>query len=302
MHVLGHDASWRLKHACPACMYKLEGEDELIFSMLTMMDGNDSLKQVLRWEKMTMAQDEADNPTLAKSRERKVDKWAKSRLGEQLSMEVGNTQEDNPCADRWKNMINDVTSEMWGIFDETGVFLALCRHGFVILLVDMIPSDLLSGKFLTSNYYQALSIIKTEATLKVWMLAEGVEDYAQFHRCLDKEKVYLIGLKDVPKTNIKTLEMEYVQKLVNLSVSQAKHAIVTMEARHARADEALYEPAVTHGNLAQTAFARPTGIPSLSVFAVAALWHLSLTSLIIGSFRQRGAAKKAVLIAGIFER
>jgi hypothetical protein len=48
--------------------------------------------------------------------------------------------EDNPCADRGKNMVNDVTSKMWGIFDETGVFLALCRHGFVLVIADMIRS------------------------------------------------------------------------------------------------------------------------------------------------------------------
>jgi hypothetical protein len=51
-----------------------------------------------------------------------------------------NQDEDNPCADRWKNMVNDVTSKMWGIFDETGVFLALCRHGFVLVIADMIRS------------------------------------------------------------------------------------------------------------------------------------------------------------------
>ncbi|KAF8335246.1 hypothetical protein F5887DRAFT_892019 [Amanita rubescens] len=29
---------------------------------------------------------------------------------------------------------------MWGIFDETGVFVALCRHGFVMLVADMVRS------------------------------------------------------------------------------------------------------------------------------------------------------------------
>jgi hypothetical protein len=37
-------------------------------------------------------------------------------------------------------MINDVMSKMWGIFDETGIFLALCRHGFVLVITDMIKS------------------------------------------------------------------------------------------------------------------------------------------------------------------
>ncbi|KIL56327.1 hypothetical protein M378DRAFT_188578 [Amanita muscaria Koide BX008] len=32
------------------------------------------------------------------------------------------------------------TSRMWGIFDESGVFLSLCHHGFVLLVVDMVRS------------------------------------------------------------------------------------------------------------------------------------------------------------------
>ncbi|KAJ7718976.1 hypothetical protein B0H14DRAFT_3098641 [Mycena olivaceomarginata] len=140
MNALGRDSKWRLKHACPACMYKLEGEDELIFDMLTTMDGNDSLKRVLR---RLPSDGEGDGePTLGRSKERvdnrdagdgyylsreRVDAWAKTRLAEILPMEA-HSGEDNPCADRWKNMVNDVTSKMWGIFDERGVFLALCRH------------------------------------------------------------------------------------------------------------------------------------------------------------------------------
>ncbi|KAJ7455142.1 hypothetical protein FB451DRAFT_1184469 [Mycena latifolia] len=390
LHALGRDSSWRLKHACPACMYKLEGEDELIFSILTTMDGNDSLKRVLRREKTTMAQDEADDPTLAKSRERvdnrdvgdgyyisceKVDKWAKSRLGEQLPMQSGNADQDNPCADRWKNMINDVTSKMWGIFDETGIFLALCRHGFVIVLADMIKSGELAkyplvvvnellgafglkigagydvgchfgvtvdnselgeearekglkclvgsfhghahnrlcqlhflatyvegmgledlegceryfswsnglakscryasrfhrqqeittyakhvdsfetyanlSKFLVSNYHQALQILKTEAALKTWMEREGVEEYKDFHKWLAEEKAYLLSLKDTPKEKVETLEMEYVQKLVNLNASQAKHSVVAAEARCARGDDGSYEPGVPKAELAR---------------------------------------------------
>ena len=44
------DPGWRLRHACPACTYKLTGEAELEFSMLITMDGNDSLKRVQRRE------------------------------------------------------------------------------------------------------------------------------------------------------------------------------------------------------------------------------------------------------------
>jgi hypothetical protein len=32
------------------------------------------------------------------------------------------------------------TSKAWGMFDETGIFVALCRHGFVLLFTDMVQS------------------------------------------------------------------------------------------------------------------------------------------------------------------
>lgn len=49
MRELGHtESNWRLKNCCAACTFKLEGEEELEFSMLGAMDGNDSLKCVPR--------------------------------------------------------------------------------------------------------------------------------------------------------------------------------------------------------------------------------------------------------------
>lgn len=51
-HVLGRDTpNWRLKNACPACMYKLEGEPPLVLPLLTTMDGNNSLKRFHRRER-----------------------------------------------------------------------------------------------------------------------------------------------------------------------------------------------------------------------------------------------------------
>ncbi|KAJ7462181.1 hypothetical protein B0H11DRAFT_1735562 [Mycena galericulata] len=387
LNALGRGSKWRAKHQCPACMYKLEGEDKLIFDMLTTMDGNDSLKRVLRRLRL---QDEGDgDPTLGKSKERvdnrdagdgyylsreKVDRWAKTRLAEVLPMDV-NAEKDNPCADRWKNMVNDVTSKMWGIFDETGIFLALCRHGFVLVITDMIRSGELAkyplavvqelldvfgiklgagydvgchfeatvqnselgeqakknklkylvgsfhghahnrlcqlsflatyvegmgledlegceryfsrsnglakscryasrfhrqqeimtyakhfdsfetyanlSKFLCTNYKQALAILKTEPTLETWMRQEGVETYDEFHLWLEEEKTYLLGLKHAAKTNVETLEMEYVQKLVNLSASEAKYKVLAGEAKRAREGGAVYVPGVAKVELAR---------------------------------------------------
>jgi hypothetical protein len=37
-------------------------------------------------------------------------------------------------------MKSHITSRIRGVFDETGIFLALCRHGFVLLVADMVQS------------------------------------------------------------------------------------------------------------------------------------------------------------------
>jgi hypothetical protein len=45
---MGRQGDWRLKNACPCCMYQLQGEPDLRYSILSTMDGNDSLKRVER--------------------------------------------------------------------------------------------------------------------------------------------------------------------------------------------------------------------------------------------------------------
>lgn len=65
-----------------------------------------------------------------------------------------------------------------------------------------------------------MTILKTEPALRVWMRQEGVAGVETFHDWLEEEKTYLLGLKGAAKTNTETLEMEYVQKLVNLGASQ----------------------------------------------------------------------------------
>ena len=41
---------WYIKHVCPACTYVLKDEEALTFKLLYAMDGNDSLKRVVRRE------------------------------------------------------------------------------------------------------------------------------------------------------------------------------------------------------------------------------------------------------------
>ena len=32
------------------------------------------------------------------------------------------------------------TTRMWSVFDETGIFMAVCRHGFSLVIADMVRS------------------------------------------------------------------------------------------------------------------------------------------------------------------
>ncbi|KAI6017609.1 hypothetical protein BKA83DRAFT_4058793 [Pisolithus microcarpus] len=146
--VLQRDSEdWRLKHACAACTYKLTGEPELKFKLLYAMDGNDSLKRVLR-----RLPDEIEDGHLPLSRDLPTGQVLTS--SRYLSREyvnkfdvTGNTDpfsdEDsdaNPCAGRWKNMDDAKTRKAWGVYDETGIFIAVCRHGTCLLIVDMVQS------------------------------------------------------------------------------------------------------------------------------------------------------------------
>jgi Kyakuja-Dileera-Zisupton transposase len=145
---------WKLRNVCPSCSYVLEGEPKLKFSMLYAVDGGNSLKRIQRREAAPDAANTGGS-TVGKSSESidtrvvepgmymtnvEVDKWSEETLKARFPKYSENIDDGNPCAERWRNMKSELTALMWGVFAETGIFLALCRHGFVLLLVDMIRS------------------------------------------------------------------------------------------------------------------------------------------------------------------
>ncbi|KAG2117688.1 hypothetical protein BD769DRAFT_1629740 [Suillus cothurnatus] len=106
---------WRLKHACPVCTYILTNEEQLRFKILYAMDGNDSDRYLSR---------------------NFVDQFARD-----TACATGdNRPAENSCEGRWKNMDDTKTKKAWGIYDETGVFIAVCHHGFCLLITDMVQS------------------------------------------------------------------------------------------------------------------------------------------------------------------
>jgi Kyakuja-Dileera-Zisupton transposase len=45
-----------------------------------------------------------------------------------------------PCLERWRNAGPEERKRMFALFDESGIFIASCRHRVVLLSCDMIRS------------------------------------------------------------------------------------------------------------------------------------------------------------------
>ncbi|KAJ7066860.1 hypothetical protein B0H15DRAFT_925973 [Mycena belliarum] len=163
------DPDWRLKNACPACFYKLEGEHHLLLPVLACQDGNNSLKRVGRRERPTDGGLGASREYIDDRRvpndyylsEEEVNKWDKGELDELLkgfSPDPAWAEDDDGCSDRWQNMRSEVTAAALGMYDRTGLFLSLCRHGFVLMVCDMIRSGELAkyGYAVTNHLIKVL--------------------------------------------------------------------------------------------------------------------------------------------------
>ncbi|KAJ6550722.1 hypothetical protein B0H10DRAFT_2242599 [Mycena sp. CBHHK59/15] len=157
---LGRDTpDWRLKNACPCCLYKVEGEVPLEIPLLATFDGNNSLSRFHRRERVVVDDEGTTRP--GASRERfdnrvapgdyyltrdEVDLWGKEGEEDLLKSFApateggGEEEEDAGCAERWQNMKEEVTSCAYGMYDETGFFPALCRHSFILKVCDMVKS------------------------------------------------------------------------------------------------------------------------------------------------------------------
>ena len=59
-------------------------------------------------------------------------------IGDVHSLTQGN--KENPCAGCWKHMKDQHTTRMWSVFDEMGIFMVVCRHGFSLVIADMVQS------------------------------------------------------------------------------------------------------------------------------------------------------------------
>ncbi|KAF8130815.1 hypothetical protein EV363DRAFT_221781 [Boletus edulis] len=155
---LGRDApDWRLHNECPACFYRLEDEPSLTFDWLVSIDGNNSLK---RWDTSLYGVKPLEDSRTSRSTywlsEEDVDRFKDEVKSKKTVNESGDVTEydddwvteepdaDIPnqfnCVDRWRNARADVRKKTFSVFQESGIFVATCRHRFVLLACDMIKS------------------------------------------------------------------------------------------------------------------------------------------------------------------
>ncbi|KAK7435868.1 hypothetical protein VKT23_019399 [Stygiomarasmius scandens] len=153
--VLGRDGpNWRALNSCPPCQYTLEGEAPLGIDFMGAMDGNNSLKRVERRDPSF----DTDTPGRLRERsdprigggdyfilEEEVDKWDEKNWPnlegyKPPSAQSKSGKERGECEDRWDNMKDRHTAIEFGSFKQTGVFIAVCRHKFLLWIMDMVKS------------------------------------------------------------------------------------------------------------------------------------------------------------------
>ncbi|KIJ39953.1 hypothetical protein M422DRAFT_145220, partial [Sphaerobolus stellatus SS14] len=143
--------NWRALNVCPACDYRLQDEPSLKYSKLICIDGNNSLRRVnLKFTR--------EVETYIDTRKPRTDYWLfaeavdmfKDEVKAKKAAELVETIDPGDVADgasfvtvciqRWRNAGPEERKRMWQIFVETGIFVAVCRHGFMLYICDMIQS------------------------------------------------------------------------------------------------------------------------------------------------------------------
>jgi hypothetical protein len=150
---------YKIKNACPACTYTLEGEEELKYRILVAMDGNNSLKRVGRKK---YERDDVGKLIRAEVIERNTGKEVNSDMflseafvnnfkdearsrraedaGDTMPGDHGDTSDRIPCVDTWKNLAADEKKKLGNYHRETGLFVTVCRHGICLIMCDMVRS------------------------------------------------------------------------------------------------------------------------------------------------------------------
>ncbi|KAJ3831878.1 hypothetical protein F5878DRAFT_654758 [Lentinula raphanica] len=157
---LGHTSpDYRVLNSCPACCYEVKGCIDFAINP----DGNNSLKRMAGIGGRANVDVKTFNDSDYYLTSDFVNVYANeihSRPSGQMNEEEGPDDEQwedegssgdptdgardsstvKQCTENWKAAASDSQKRMWNVFDESGVFVSACRHGFVLWICDMVRS------------------------------------------------------------------------------------------------------------------------------------------------------------------
>lgn len=171
---------WRLLNSCPCCQYRLADEPPLPHDLLLSLDGGSSLKRFATAGSLLDQSFESSyflsrenvngfaNEVVHRVRKPKGGGPAKKKKSVtiedaddvDIAMEIGGDEEEvvlkagqidvattdytanlvSICVERWKANADDVKKGMFSCYDECGIFIAVCRHGLILVIADMVAS------------------------------------------------------------------------------------------------------------------------------------------------------------------
>ncbi|EGO18427.1 hypothetical protein SERLADRAFT_412247 [Serpula lacrymans var. lacrymans S7.9] len=215
---MGSGVKMLVRTALNPCTYAVKGEEELKFQMLYTMDGNNSLKRIVR---RTTPED--NNQLVGKtcklpdSREVDGDKY--------LNMVQSGKLEKYPLA-VVEEILNTFGEDIAGVFDINCKFKTTLSKSLLGPHGDEFKVNYNLTSFLYNNYQQALDILsKSSIGFKDTVYDLSVTDESVFKQWLKEEKEYLMSLQKEPTKE--TLHMEYWQKLVNVQANRVELEAIT---------------------------------------------------------------------------
>ena len=132
------------------------GEPQLKYRKISIIDGNSSLQRVDRHASASKDSFESDYFLSANEVNGIENLGASHQVHSGLAhlhlhLLTPNTKADGfdqsvqdasteHCVRNWRAALPDNLKSMFSKFDETGIFVAVCRHGFILTCVDMIRS------------------------------------------------------------------------------------------------------------------------------------------------------------------
>ncbi|KAG0695625.1 hypothetical protein DFH29DRAFT_813982 [Suillus ampliporus] len=151
--VLKHDTPhWRMLNSCPACFYVLDDEPALEFDWLVSIDGNNSLK----WWDSTIYGSTRHTDSCKAQLDYWLDTCDVDKFKDERDSDDDNWTDETTttegagtfmCVNRWCNAGPDTCKKMFSIFNESGIFIAVCHHQFIVLACNMVQSEELLGYF-----------------------------------------------------------------------------------------------------------------------------------------------------------